>query len=530
MSLRVWRVDPGTPLLDLTNDFARSPEFSPDDQHVILFHQTNSVWVYDLASGRRVASYPVAREVANFKLHPEGQQLAISYTGGNLVQLLDLASGRISNGFTAPEPVQNLAWHPGGRWLAAAGRYGNNVLWDTATSARSVIKAHSSASIGLDFAPRGSLLASAGWDYRLRLQDCARAIEICSLPSALYGAWFSPDSRWLGYGSALGKASLAQVSAGSACAELYTEYSSGEAQKGCAFSTDGRWLATAHGDGFRIWDVGARRLAAFQPTAREIISVRFHPIRSALITDGAEGVAEWPFTTNRDARSPEFVVGKPTRLAAAADSQWDYLACNGESLAIASGDTVQLLDLQSEGPPRRTLQGGVDFRFTALSPDGKWCAAGSWLTNSVWVFDLASGQTAQLLPAGASTSSLCFSPNSQWLVLCGAEEFRFVRTGSWRLAATVQRKANGTLPGKAAFSPDSRLTALIYSGQLIRLVDPATGNEVATLEPRELENLASLAFSPDGATLAATTWTKVIQLWDLRFIRAELAALNLNWE
>ncbi|MDA1275773.1 MAG: hypothetical protein O2960_17275 [Verrucomicrobia bacterium] len=61
-------------------------------------------------------------------------------------------------------------------------------------------------------------------------------------------------------------------------------------------------------------------------------------------------------------------------------------------------------------------------------------------------------------------------------------------------------------------------------------MDPATGAEFATLEAPYPQGLSWLSFSPDGTRLAAAAETKQIQLWDLRWIRRQLAAMNLDWE
>ena len=40
----------------------------------------------------------------------------------------------------------------------------------------------------------------------------------------------------------------------------------------------------------------------------------------------------------------------------------------------------------------------------------------------------------------------------------------------------------------------------------------------------------ALRFSPDGGALAAATEEHTVQVWDLRLVWEELAALGLDWE
>src|SRR5207302_89351 len=81
-----------------------------------------------------------------------------------------------------------------------------------------------------------------------------------------------------------------------------------------------------------------------------------------------------------------------------------------------------------------------------------------------------------------------------------------------------------------AFSRDGRLLAITPTPQEVRLVDPATGLELATLTAPDRHGISWLCFSPDGCQLAAATQDSLIQLWDLRTIRARLAALQLDWD
>ena len=78
-----------------------------------------------------------------------------------------------------------------------------------------------------------------------------------------------------------------------------------------------------------------------------------------------------------------------------------------------------------------------------------------------------------------------------------------------------------------AFDPSSSLTAVVASAHGIRLSSLDTWEELATLPAGRAAR--QLAFSSDGARLAIVYEQGYFQIWDLRRVRAELAALNLDW-
>jgi WD40 repeat protein len=52
---------------------------------------------------------------------------------------------------------------------------------------------------------------------------------------------------------------------------------------------------------------------------------------------------------------------------------------------------------------------------------------------------------------------------------------------------------------------------------------------LANLEDSDSRALGMFAWSPDGMHLAASSGNHPLELWDLRLIRSELAAMNLDW-
>src|SRR5262249_19613761 len=123
---------------------------------------------------------------------------------------------------------------------------------------------------------------------------------------------------------------------------------------------------------------------------------------------------------------------------------------------------------------------------------------------------------------------VAFSPDGRWLVTGTSREFRFWQAGTWRPGLRLAR-AHVSARGPLAFSRDGSLLA-VTSPSLVRLIDPSSGRELATLTPPGPMTFSWLRFSPDGGRLAAATEDHAIRLWDLGAVRRQLAAMGLDWE
>lgn len=108
-------------------------------------------------------------------------------------------------------------------------------------------------------------------------------------------------------------------------------------------------------------------------------------------------------------------------------------------------------------------------------------------------------------------------------------EYRFWETGPWTPVGSPILRDRANLRGPLAFAPDGSVLAIAHSPKDVRLVDPATGRELATLTAPDRRLVSWLRFSPDGSRLAVACESQVIQLWDLRLIRGRLKAMGLDW-
>jgi WD40 repeat protein len=181
------------------------------------------------------------------------------------------------------------------------------------------------------------------------------------------------------------------------------------------------------------------------------------------------------------------------------------------------------------GKPRQVaLQGPQgDVRICAVSPDGRWIATGNhWdFGTGVIVWDAQSGTPAKNLDIGPSWVG--FSPDGNWLLTSGGG-YRLWRVGTWEEGPSIKKDDYSHRAGHAAFTTDGKMLALAGEESHVRLVEVATGVEIARLTVPEQTNLRPQCFSRDGSQLVAIgTGNYLMYIWDLRLLRSELGTWTL---
>ncbi len=207
-----------------------------------------------------------------------------------------------------------------------------------------------------------------------------------------------------------------------------------------------------------------------------------------------------------------------------------------DSSLLASGGTDQTVHLWSIVTglltPETTLQGHTDVvTSVAFSPDGNTLASAS-MDKTVQLWDVAPGQLfgqaiATLNGDGQAKTQVAFGADNNTLVSAGTGEAFLL----WNIASEspiMQRLSNAGGLWGSLFSPDG--TLLITGGtEQIFLQDAKTGNLVQTLDMssfplrisqngqrKPVDIIQSLAFSANGAILAAGRNDGTIVLWNMK--------------
>jgi WD40 repeat protein len=191
-----------------------------------------------------------------------------------------------------------------------------------------------------------------------------------------------------------------------------------------------------------------------------------------------------------------------------------------------SSDQIEAFSLDK---PTRTLVLGrhADASSVAFSPDARWLATGTWKGRGVKVWNVQAQRLERELPVLA-TASVEFSPDGRWLAT-GSHPLQVWATGSWHEQWRFEKLESNSPWIWMAFSPDSRLLAVIIRDRDIALLETATGRVLANLEAPDRPRLSRLRFTLDGK-LVALEHDGCLQVWDLRRLRAELSGIKLDWD
>ena len=168
---------------------------------------------------------------------------------------------------------------------------------------------------------------------------------------------------------------------------------------------------------------------------------------------------------------------------------------------------------------------GLGYQTLAYSSDGTRLAVASKI--GIWLYDAHAGTEVALLTGHTDqVFSLAFAPDGKTIASTSRDQtVRLWDVDSGTLENTLHGHTHELI--WVAFAPDGKTIASASYDGTARLWDVDTGQEKVTLQGHTDEGpyfFTSVAFSPDGRTLAGgeqkrsttdDTWTYSVRLWDV---------------
>jgi RNA polymerase sigma factor (sigma-70 family) len=547
--------------------------FSPDGKIIYSAGGGPLIHVWDAFTGKELRTFPSpAKWVGSIALAPDGKRLACAGQDG-AVHLLDPESGNEIDKFVGHKEVVNgVAYSAKGDLLISGSRDMSVCLWETATGKlRQRMVGHDKEVNSVALSPDGKLAASSAYDQTVRIWDTATGKELHKISvkeGHFYRVAFAADSKTL----ATAEERQARLWDAATGRELHRLGDHKNWLSTVAFAPTGKIVATAERDGMvRLWDTATgKKLREFRGHPDGVLTVAFSP-DGRIVTGAAEAhIRLWEVASGNQLQVRQGHQERVTAVAHAPDGKliatgawdgtvriWDAASAkevrkiepsarayingvdfsrDGKLLLVASRDSDNhqyslVLWEVATGKQVRTLPG----EHAVFSPDGKLLACagrgdtdGSYNRGIVRLFETQSFKEVGRLEGHKYViTCLTFSADSRYLLTGSQAQFLGARIAGeenpetdafrlWDIAGRKELRAFGgrRIPRSVALSRDGRTAATTdLTDGTITLWETVTGEERGRIDTKQ-SMVFSVAFAPDGRTLAAGCEDGFIRLYD----------------
>ncbi len=500
--------------------------FSPDAKTLAVAGASGEILIFDSESHLvRDRIHANQGEVNGIAFSPDGTRLASAGDDGT-IKVWEVATGNFV--FQIQAHVGHafqVAYSVDGTKIVSAGEGADFFVWDAFQGDRlGTFVGHTKTVEAIDISNCGRYVASVSSDSTGRIWDLETQTQLCpaqQLSGIGTAVRFSQDSTLLGFADLGGHATVVSVDRlGAADSSVYVAAHS-EGVQSLDFFGRSNWLVTGDRGGvLRLWSPSPSS-AAFGATEIDVVPKRswkahHHRIYgiasniqgSSLISVCAGGnIRQWRLpepTEHRDGQSPEFHA-----------QQFAFLPDAVHAVGLTASGKAYYIDLHHSSKPEQ-----LELPKLAWSR----CAA---VSDTLVAFGTTQGNQICLynVPAKRVVAQRCFSsvdvhecemrvsPNRRWMAIsCQTQGVPAKLLNAQTLEPIADIPTNHSYD--LQWQPHSDQLAVVSDHQ-IHLWDAQRQRLIRTLGSGT-SPFKSLAFSRDGAFLAAAASDRSIHVWEIR--------------
>ena len=566
-TLRLWDVNSGEHRQTRTGHvgWVYSAAFSPDGNTIASVSSNGRepvhVHVWDVNSGERLRTLTGhTNRVYSVAFSPDGNTIASGDLGGTL-RLYDANSGEPLQTLTGQGIVLSVAFSPDGNTIASGGVRLPIHLWDANTGRPLPLRpltGHTNKVNSIAFSPDGNTIVSGGDDGTIHLWDWdANSGEplqtLTGHTNQVYSVAFSPDGNTIASGSWDGTVLLWEITPTSSNRPVIEQNATiwglpdgAKARIGkgtildMRYTPDGQYLKVASSIGSWLYDAETHQELGIRLISKPILGVIPGAVYAsgAISPDGTTwargGYGKDVLLSDIETDTIQHTLAHPTSGGSAL-----LFSPNGKMLLTTdTRSSVYLWDVETGKRLHTFMESYTHSAFVrayCFSPDSATLALGHY--NNVRLWDVETGKLLHTLDNKAMPSCIGFSPDGKTIASGRLEQSRNdhirlwdVKTGTYlrsltapstKISINLGRDAGGFT--SIAFSQDNKMLASGSIDGQTRLWAVETGRFIDTMRPDTVytdaalltDTVWSVAFSPDGDTLAISYLGGTLRLWDV---------------
>ena len=565
-SIGIWIYDMETyqeiELISGAEGHINSVAFSLDGNTIVGGSQDGIVYLWDVNTWERskILSSNV-NWINSVVFSPDGNTIASSggtYEGTELViDLWNLHTDKLLRSFGGPYAPLSISFSPDGKTLIGGEKYKKGIfVWnvDTGELLKTLIGHDEFESINsIVFSPDGKIIASASDDKTVRLWNPHTGLLIQTLKHTAHvkDVVFSADGKTL---ISAGDDGIRIWNSNTAESNDFIEIPA----VSVVFSPDGKTLVSGSSDGIRVWDAHTKELlktivgysdsvssVVYSPDGKTIVGGNHN--RTIRLWDANTGRIVKTLTGHTDTVTS--VVYSPDGNSIASGSYddtirlWDAhtyvyrrtvnrhkvsVSCldfnpDGNTIVCGGGKEIQIFNVHTS----EHLKTLTDYtECVTFSPDGNMIASDGGIEGII-IWDAHTGQQLKTLsPQIDAINSMLFILDGNMIITGGWDDGEegavFGRIDLWHVSTGKHLKTirledfNGVM--NIALRPDGKILVcgdMSFMGLASRIhVWKVNSWELIKTIEGHASSVDSLAFSPDGKTLASGGSDGTILLWD----------------